>query len=176
VGKGGEGRVSVRGRLIRSITLVGAACIATAFMACGGSNNPPAASGASHSKSQSSPKKSNSGGSSSEETSTKTIAGQQVNFKKSANVSNKSSVEIEADDFYFSPTVLTGKPGQSITVELKNEGTVTHNFTLPSDHISKDLAVGQTTKIKVTFPKSGTVLFHCAFHQLSGMRGALQSS
>jgi plastocyanin len=176
VGSSGKGRGSLRGRLTRSITLVGAACLATAFMACGGSNNPPAAGGSSHPQSQSSPKKSNSGGESGEETSSKTIAGQQVNFKKSADVSGKSSIEIEADDFYFSPTVLKGKPGQSITVELKNEGTVTHNFTLPADHVSKDLAVGQTAKVKVTFPKSGTVLFHCAFHQTSGMRGALQSS
>jgi plastocyanin len=175
VGNSAQGRVSFRG-LTRSITLVGAACLATAFVACGGSNNPPAASGASHPQSQSSPKNSSSSEGSSEETSTKTIAGEQVNFKKSANVSNKSSVEIEADDFYFSPTVLKGKPGQSITVELKNEGTVTHNFTLPSDHISKDLPVGQTAEVKITFPKSGTVLFHCAFHQTSGMRGALQSS
>jgi plastocyanin len=155
---------------------VGAACLATAFVACGGSNNPPAASGGTQTTTHSSPKKSSSGGGSSQQPSSKTIAGQQVNFQSSANVGNKSSVEIQARDFFFSPTVLKGKPGQSITVELKNEGTVTHNFTLPSDHISKDLAVGQTTKVEVTFPKSGTVLFHCAFHQTSGMRGALESS
>jgi plastocyanin len=174
MGSQGQAGVSFGRRLSRSITLGGAACLAVAFVACGGSN-PPAAGGSGNTKTQSSPKKSSSGGGSGETTSSKTIAGQQVNFKTSADVSNKSSIEIEAEDFYFSPTVLKGKPGQTITVELKNQGTVTHNFTLPSNHISKDLPVGQTAKVKITFPKSGTVLFHCAFHALSGMRGALQS-
>jgi plastocyanin len=172
----GKARTPFGWRLSRSISLGAAACLAFFFVACGGNNKTPAANGPAHTQSQSSPKKSSSGGGSGEETSSKTIAGQQVNFKKSADVSGKSSVEIEADNFYFSPTVLKGKPGQSITVELKNEGTVTHNFTLPSNHISKDLSVGQKAKVKITFPKSGTVLFHCAFHQFSGMRGALESS
>jgi plastocyanin len=176
MGSQGQARVFFARRLGRLITLGGAACLAVAFVACGGSSSPPAAGGPAHTSSQSSPKKSTSSGGSSQATSSKTIAGLQVNFKKSADDSNKSSIEITTNDFYFSPTVLKGKPGQSVTLHLKNEGTVTHNFTLPSGHISKNLAVGQTATVKVTFPKSGTVLFHCAFHQLSGMRGALQSS
>lgn len=175
MGSSSQGRLSFGGRLKRSIALGGAICLAAAFVACGGSNNPPAAGGSGPPNSQPAPTKSSSGGGSGQP-GTKTIAGQQVNFQKSADVSQKSSVEVEAEDFAFSPTVLKGKPGQSITIELKNKGTVTHNFTLPSEHISKDLTVGQSATVKVTFPKSGTVLFHCAFHALSGMRGALQSS
>jgi plastocyanin len=152
----------------------GAAFLALTFAACGGnSDNSPSASGPAPTKAQPSPSKS---GGSAEETSTKTVAGQKLNFKKSANVGQKSSVEIEADNFYFSPTILKGKPGQSVTLELKNEGSVTHNFTLASEHINQDLAVGQSAEVKVTFPQSGTVLFHCAFHQTSGMIGALQAT
>ena len=175
----GNDRIKTRGT--RS-TMVALLTIATLFVACGGGSNPSATGGSSQKNSTSTTQ--NSGGNggssgeggSSEETKTKTIAGQQVNFKKSATVSGKSSVEIEADDFYFSPTVLKGKPGQTIKVELKNEGTVTHNFTLPSNHLSKTLSTGQSTELNITFPKSGTVLFHCAFHASQGMRGALQAS
>jgi plastocyanin len=147
------------------------ACLLIAFVACGGnSNNPPAASGPAHTNSQPSPDTNTPAGPAS-----KTIGGQQVNFISTANVSQKSSIEVHMENFFFSPTVLKGKPGQSVTIELKNEGSVPHNFTLPSQHINQDLQVGQKTEVKVTFPQSGTILWHCRFHQFSGMRGALQS-
>jgi plastocyanin len=152
-----------------------AAFLALAFAACGGnSDNSPSASGPAPSKAQ--PSQSKSSESEEEDTSTKTVGGQKLNFKESANVSQKSSIEVEADNFYFSPTILKGKPGQSVTLELKNEGSVTHNFTLASQNINQDLAVGQSADVKVTFPQSGTVLFHCAFHETSGMIGALQAT
>jgi plastocyanin len=151
------------------------ACLVLALAACGGnSNNQTAASG--KKKQATSPKESPSSEGGEEETTTKTIGGQKINFKKAANVGSQSSVEVEADNFYFSPTVLKGKAGQTITLELKNEGSATHNFTLESQHVDQDLAVGQSAKVKVTFPKSGTLLFHCKFHQALGMQGALQVS
>jgi plastocyanin len=153
-------------------TIAAATALAVAFVACGG-NSPSTPAASAPKATKSSPGES---GGSEEETITKTIAGQSVNFKKSADVSQESSVEVEADDFYFSPTVLTGKPGQTLTLELKNEGTATHNFSLPAQHISQNLEVGQDKEVKVTFPQSGTLLFHCAFHASSGMRGALETS
>ena len=63
---------------------------------------------------------------------TTTIGGQKANDHGTKTVSG-SSFELEADndgkDFYFDPTILKGKPGQKVTLEIKNEGSVKHNFT-----------------------------------------------
>jgi plastocyanin len=173
---GNHASKAIAGKMGRPVVCLMLACLTMALVACGGSNdNSPSAAGGQ--KKLTSPQESpSSGGGGQEETTSKTIDGQQVNFKKAANVSSKSSIEVEADDFYFSPTVLTGKPGQTLTLELKNEGSATHNFTLAEQNISQDLAPDQTAEVKVKFPKSGTLLFHCKFHESGGMRGALQTS
>jgi plastocyanin len=166
-----KARTSFR-RRSRAWVVASSACLVIALAACGGnSNNPPAASGPKHTSAPPSPTHSAPPAG----PVSKTITGQQVNFVGSANVSKKSSIEIHMENFFFSPTMLKGKPGQSVTIELKNEGSVPHNFTLPSQHINQDVQVGQKTEVKVTFPQSGTVLWHCRFHQFSGMRGALQA-
>jgi plastocyanin len=168
------GPVWFRGRPnIRLVYLCVACLVLMAGVACGSSDKgTPAATGAKKSA-EASPSEN---GAEEEETSTKTIAGQQVNFKESADVGTESSIEVEADNFYFSPTVLTGKPGQTITLELKNEGSSEHNFTLESQHIDQDLETGESAKVKVSFPQSGTLLFHCKYHESIGMRGALQAT
>lgn len=52
----------------------------------------------------------------------KTIAGVAANDHGSKTVEDNGKTEVELDDFYFEPTVLEGKPGEKITLELKNEG------------------------------------------------------
>src|SRR5881392_2159327 len=65
------------------------------------------------------------------------IAGVNANNHGSATVSDEEKVEL--DDFYFKPTVLKGKPGQRVTLELENEGKEEHNFSIDSQTIDKDL-------------------------------------
>jgi len=87
-------------------------------------------------------------------------------------------VEVEMDDFYFGPTVLTGSPGQKLTIELKNEskaGTL-HNFTLSDQNIDQDVQADQSTEVTVTFPQSGFLEFFCKYHKSSGMVGELTTS
>jgi plastocyanin len=86
------------------------------------------------------------------------------------------SGEVELDDFYFAPTTIQGKPGQSITLELKNEGKVEHNFSISSQHIDKDLEAGESDIVKVVVPKSGTVQFFCSYHKSQGMVGTLATT
>ena len=118
---------------------------------------------------------SSSGGSSGEkEGGTITIQGQSASDHGTKDASGGSSVEVEMDDYYFEPTVITGTAGQSVTLELKNEGSATHNFSLPSEHISKDVSPGQSATVKVTIPDSGQALFFCKFHASMGMRGGLE--
>ena len=98
-------------------------------------------------------------------------AGVQANDHGSKSASGETKVEL--DDYYFDPTVLKGSPGQKITLELENEGSIEHNFTVESQGIDKDLEAGEDAKVTVTIPKSGALSFFCKYHKSQGMAGAL---
>ena len=107
---------------------------------------------------------------------TTTIAGMQTESHGTKDVSGETGkVEIEVYDNYFEPTVLKGKPGQKVTLELKNEGKAAHTFTISNQSVDKELQPGDEGEVDVTFPQSGQVEFVCKFHQSSGMIGALQA-
>jgi plastocyanin len=103
----------------------------------------------------------------------KTIAGVKANDHGTKAVEDSGKTEVELDDFYFEPTVLEGKPGQKVTLELKNEGETEHTFTIDSQSVDQDLGPGEEAEVDVTIPKSGVVSFYCKFHKSSGMAGAL---
>ena len=103
----------------------------------------------------------------------KTIAGVQANDHGTKAVEDSGKTEVELDDFYFKPTVLEGKAGEKVTLELKNEGNTEHSFTIDSQGIDKDIQPGDEAEVTVTIPKSGVVSFYCKFHKSSGMAGAL---
>jgi plastocyanin len=101
-------------------------------------------------------------------------AGVQANNHGTEDASGETKVEL--DDYYFEPTILKGEAGQKVTLELENEGSDTHSFTIDSQSIDMTLAPGKEAKVTVTIPKSGSVSFYCKFHKSEGMAGALQSS
>ena len=101
------------------------------------------------------------------------LQGMQVDDKGSKNVAGMDEVKVKMDDFYFQPTVLVGTPGQKITVELDNEGSASHTFSLKGQGIDKVVQPGESAKVSVTFPSRGSVAFECRFHTGQGMRGAL---
>ena len=101
------------------------------------------------------------------------IAGVNANDHGTKAVEDNGKTEVELDDFYFEPTVLEGKAGEQVTLELKNEGKVEHSFTVDSENISKDLEPGDEAEVTVTIPKSGAISFYCKYHKSSGMAGAL---
>jgi plastocyanin len=85
-----------------------------------------------------------------------------------------ASMEVEIDDFYFGPTFIKAKPGEKITIELKNEGKAVHTFTSTDlGNVDEQLAAGASKKITVTAPQSGQAVFFCRFHQSQGMQGAI---
>lgn len=119
---------------------------------------------------------SSSGGTTTEESGgggQKSIAGVKANDHGTKAVEDNGKTEVELDDFYFEPTVLEGKPGQTVTLELKNEGETEHTFTIDSQNVDQDLGPGEEAEVDVTIPKSGVVSFYCKFHKSSGMAGAL---
>jgi YVTN family beta-propeller protein len=93
----------------------------------------------------------------------------------SRDVSGRREVHLEADDYYFKPTFLKGKPGQTVTLEVENESGTLHNLTVPELGIDRDLAPRSKMKLAVTFPASGVIAFHCKLHQALGMAGQLQT-
>jgi plastocyanin len=98
-------------------------------------------------------------------------AGVQANDHGSKAASGETKVEI--DDYYFEPTVLKGTPGQKVTLELDNEGSTEHTFTVDSQGVDQELQPGDEAKVTVTIPKSGAISFYCKFHKSEGMAGAL---
>jgi plastocyanin len=105
-----------------------------------------------------------------------TVGGQKANDHGSQDVAGDSELDLELDDFYFEPTVLTGSAGETLTLDLENEGDTEHNFSLTDQGIDQDVGAGEKAEVNVTFPDSGTLVFFCKYHQDMGMRGALRVS
>lgn len=91
------------------------------------------------------------------------------------NVSGLSSVDVEMDDYYFSPTLIKASPGQKLTVHLSNRGSVEHNFSIASQGIHRDVPPGKTASVRVILPRTGTITFFCKYHRARGMAGRLRA-
>ena len=88
-------------------------------------------------------------------------------------VRNLAKLELEADDYYFSPTFLRGKPGQKLTLLVENEASTLHNISIPSLGIDNDIPPKGKVQVDVTFPASGMLAVSCKFHGSLGMNGQL---
>ena len=102
--------------------------------------------------------------------------GQLASFRGEAHVAGVTTTVVEVGDDYFKPTVLTGAPGQRLTVTLSNQGNELHNFRIPAQHIDENLTAGTPVTVTVTFPTSGSVVFECRFHLSEHMRGELRAA
>jgi plastocyanin len=101
------------------------------------------------------------------------IRGKGVNLHGTARVADGETIELEMDEDYFAPSVLEGRPGATVTIQLRNEGTRAHNFNVPGQGIDLRCGVRSHDEVTVTFPRSGVLLFSCRYTASSGMRGAL---
>jgi len=106
-----------------------------------------------------------------------TIGSDQANDHGTQDATGKTTFEIEASNdssgYFFNPTILQGSGGQSITLEIKNDGSVEHNFSITSMNVNITLQPGASQEVKVTFPQTGTVEFFCSIHHALGMAGEL---
>jgi plastocyanin len=110
-----------------------------------------------------------------------TIDGKPANNKGTQDLSGKATFALNLDNdgslYYFEPTVLKGTPGQKVTLTLKNVGNTKHNFTLAAQNINQDVNdPGTSATVTVTFPQTGSLPFHCEYHQNLGMSGELVTS
>ena len=88
-------------------------------------------------------------------------------------VRTKASWILEADNYYFAPTFLRGTPGQKFTVEVENELSSLHNFSIPDQRLDVNIPPkGKVVVAIVFFIVWGGALF-CKFHSARGMNGEL---
>jgi plastocyanin len=146
--------------LVMALGLVTAAC---------GSNDTPPTGGQSSTTESPSPTESESEGGQI------TINGDAANNHGEKTVTG-DELEVEQDDFYFDPTIIKGDPGSKVKLELDNEGSTTHNFSIDDQSINQSINPGEKADVMVTIPSSGQVEFYCKFHKASGMVGALEAS
>ena len=89
-------------------------------------------------------------------------------------VKGQTTIELEADEYYFKPPFLQGAPGQRLKLEIENESGTLHNISLTEQHLDVDIPPKGKVAVEVVFPASGTMRFFCKFHEALGMHGALR--
>ena len=106
------------------------------------------------------------------QTKTVTIGGVSFADHGTRDVGTLRVVKMEADDYYFGPTFLRGKPGQRLRLRIENESGTLHNITI-AGQLDRDILPKKTIEVDVTIPDSGTLVFSCKFHGPLGMNGQL---
>lgn len=87
-------------------------------------------------------------------------------------VASMTNFTIELDDNYFKPTFMKVKDGQKLSLELENEGSTLHTFTITGLNIDQQMDPGARKEVEITFSGSSDVAFFCKIHGAAGMRGA----
>jgi plastocyanin len=89
----------------------------------------------------------------------------------SSSKKSSAALAITIQNFSFSPTPLSAKVGDTITVT--NKDSAPHTFTADDGSFNTGtLSSGTSKPVKV--PKAGTIAYHCNIH--SSMHGTLQVS
>src|SRR4029079_14110147 len=75
-----------------------------------------------------------------------TIGSDQANDHGTEDTTGTTTFEIEASNdssgYLSKPTILQGSAGQSITLEIKNDGSVLHNFSITSMNVNVNIDPG----------------------------------
>lgn len=105
-----------------------------------------------------------------------TSAGLPANTSDHGTVSTSGNqITIEANDFFFGPTCVTGVPSGAVTLTVHNAGQALHNVSIPTLNIDEDVSPGQTITIHAHMGNRPLVFF-CKYHKGVGMYGALLPS
>ncbi len=85
-------------------------------------------------------------------------------------------ITVQGTDYAFTPSTLTGKAGQPMTVTFKNMGKFPHNFAIAELNVkTKTIQPGQEDTITFTPSKAGSFEYTCTIdsHAEKGMTGTL---
>jgi plastocyanin len=91
----------------------------------------------------------------------------------------KLTITIEMGEYYYKPATITVSPGASVTVTLKNAGTLQHNFHCDQINPTTSSLVDPGKSLDFTFTapsQAGTYDFWCTVpgHKELGMVGKLE--
>jgi plastocyanin len=81
------------------------------------------------------------------------------------------SIEVELNDDYFNPKVITIPNGTTTTLILKNKGKKEHTFTVEKLGIDAEVQPGKEKNITVKPKQPGTYELICRYHFQEGMVG-----
>lgn len=77
-----------------------------------------------------------------------------------------TTLTLATHDNSFDPNQLTGKAGQTVTIQVTNQGQAIHNFHVTDANVTSDfIQPGSTVSVEVKLPDSpGTLNFVCDVH------------
>jgi plastocyanin len=81
------------------------------------------------------------------------------------------AIEVELNDDFFNPKVITIPTGKTTTLILKNVGKREHTFTVKELGIDVEVQPGKEKTITVKPEKPGTYDLICSYHFKEGMVG-----
>lgn len=83
----------------------------------------------------------------------------------------EKTIEVELNDDYFNPEVITIPAGKTTTLILKNKGKKEHTFTVEKLGVDVEIQPGKENTITVNPKESGTYELICRYHVKEGMVG-----
>lgn len=89
---------------------------------------------------------------------------------------NESEIIVEGGEFKFTPSEITVKKGEKVTLTFKNTGSTAHEFVIAGLGLStKRINPGEEDAIEFTADKTGRFKFICSVgnHEEQGMTGTL---
>lgn len=86
-------------------------------------------------------------------------------------IESVEAIEVEMNDDYFNPKVITIPNGKTTTLLLKNKGKEEHTFTVEKLRIDVEVQPGKEKTITVTPKNTGTYELICRYHFQQGMVG-----
>ena len=81
-------------------------------------------------------------------------------------------IQVDAANFQFSPSTISVKPGDRVTVTLTNKDSFEHNFSISELGVSRDVEGKGTGSVTFT-ATSSNLEFFCKYHRATGMVGSL---
>lgn len=86
-------------------------------------------------------------------------------------------ITVEGNEFAFTPSEITVKQGQEVSLTFKNKGRYPHNFVVADLNIkTKTIQPGEEDTVTFTPDKTGSFTYVCAVpgHADKGMTGTLK--
>jgi plastocyanin len=96
-----------------------------------------------------------------------------INNGGTFDATGKTSVDVTATNFVFSPSTIIATPGQLLKLVVHNTSGTPHNISQTAQGVNQDLDPGSTHTVTVTVPASGRLVFFCEYHHASGMNGTI---